>query len=122
MQKIYTKTEATRHLVSTMGSVIAIAVVVLPAAWYVVRPTLVSSISVAMASDIEDSIDKKLAPIEGGFIAIISQNIARLRREISAMEYRQMSVPQQWTPVDAADLTNLRIDLDGQETALRALQ
>lgn len=122
MTKIFSKEERTRHIVSTSASLVALAVVVLPIAWYIVQPLLVSSVSAAMASDIESTMDRKIAPITGGLKAIIQTNINRLRRTISTHEYRRDSSPTTWTQADASELTNLEIDLDGQVIALRAMQ
>ena len=93
-----------------------------PVGWYMARPVLVSSVATAMAGDIEETIDKKLAPIAGGFTAIVQQNINRLRRDISRLEFIQMNEPANWTIQMADDLTDMRIELDGQEAALNAMR
>jgi hypothetical protein len=118
----FTKEERSRHLISSAASVVAVLAVLAPAVWFLAKPVLVSSISTAMADGMEEKIDKKLAPMNNGFKAIIQQNINRLRRDISRLEYIRQAEPQKWTPQMSDDLTNMQIDLDGQLMALDAIR
>jgi len=122
MTPVFDKESRMRHLLSTSTSIVAMLVLIAPIGWFLVRPALVLSISTAMASDIEETIDEKLTPITGAFTAILQSNVDRLRREISSMEFRRTNEPDEWTQTDAADLTNRRIDLDGQIEALEAME
>ena len=118
----FTKAERHRHYLSVTASIIGMLIVIAPVTWVLVRPVLVSSVSTAMAEDISNTIDEKLAPLTGGFVAIITQNINRLRREITTLEYKRMNDTENWSSLDAQNLTNNLIDLDGQVSALAALQ
>ena len=118
----FDKGQRVRHLLSVVASIVGMLAIGGPVGWYMARPVLVSSVATAMAGDIEETIDKKLAPIAGGFTAIVQQNINRLRRDISRLEFIQMNEPANWTIQMADDLTDMRIELDGQEAALNAMR
>lgn len=128
----FTKAERHRHYLSVVASILGMAVVVAPVSWYLVRPILVSSVSTAMAEDLKEDLDQrdaalsaqmdtKIGPLVMGFEAIIVQNINSIRRSITSMEFRQQSDPSSWTAQDAQNLTQHRINLEGQQQALAAL-
>lgn len=117
MAKI-TKEQGVSISLSTITSVVAL----IPILWFVGQPILVSAVSEAMAEDIQQQVQQGVAPLNMAFVAIIQSNIADLRRQIAAMEFRRDNPPpDDWTAEDAQELVNLRIDLDTQEDALEAL-
>ena len=119
---MFTKAEGIRHLITMAASLLGMLVIIAPIAWTLVRPVLVASISEAMADDVAKSIDEEVEPLTNGFKAIVQQNINQLRREIARMEDRKRKDPEHWTTTDTDDLVNLRIALEGQQKALRALE
>jgi len=117
-----TKEERKSIGLSALASVVAMCAVLGPVSWYVVKPLLVASVSTAMAEDLDETIDNKLMPLNAGFKAILQSNINGIRRQIAALEYHREQFEDDWTAVDAQQLAQLYIDLDAQQSALRAVR
>jgi TRAP-type C4-dicarboxylate transport system permease small subunit len=117
----FTKEERRRHIVSTMSTFAALFPLAI-AAWFLVKPALVSSISGAMAAGIDQKITLVAAPLVAGMAALLQQNINDLRREIGKLEHEQQYDPHAFTSEQAAELITLRIDLDAQRRALNAMR
>jgi len=90
--------------------------------WFVMQPLMISQISVAMAGEIEDTIDTKTRPIIGAFEAILQSDINRLKRTISRLEYKEEHKPDDWTEADADRLSDSRIELEAFQEALREIK
>lgn len=118
----FTPEERRRHYISTAASVLTMLTIISPVSWFLVKPVLVSSISSAMAGNVQESIQAEVGPIKGGVEAIINSNIGRLKRQIARLEYRKQASPESWTETDADDLVELQIDLEGQMRALQAIR
>ena len=118
MAKLITKDQGVRLSLGVIISWITIGGFL----WTVGQPILVSAVSDAMAEDIQAQVQQGVAPLNMAFVAIIQSNIADLRRQIAAYEFRRDNPPpDDWTAEDAQELVNLRIELDTQEDALEAL-
>lgn len=106
--------------VSTIASLVAVSAIVLPGAWYLVKPALAKEVAGELTLVVEQTVQKKLAPLNVGFKAILQQNIDRLRREISVLENKQRAGAL--TDQEVRDLVDKRIDLDGQIEALSGIR
>ena len=111
--------------VKEQGISISIATVatwipLIPLLWFVGKPIIVSSVSEAMAEDVEQTVQAQVAPVKGGLGALIQININKIKKEIAGLKFRQ-SQPG-WTAKDADDLAELEIELDGLKQAYEALQ
>jgi hypothetical protein len=91
-------------------------------AWFLVKPALVASISMAMAEGIDQKITLVAAPLVAGMQALLQQNINDIRREIGKLEHAQQYDPHAFTSEQSAELITLRIDLDAQRRALAAMR
>jgi hypothetical protein len=106
--------------VSVIASLVAMAGVLGPAAWFLVKPALAQSVAEELSGVVEATVQKKLAPVNAGFKAILQQNIDRLRREIAAIENKGRLGPL--TDQEARDLIDKRIELDGQIDAITSIR
>lgn len=106
--------------ISAVAAIIGMCAVVLPVGWYLVRPALAQSLSAELTAQMEQTVQKKLAPMNAGFKALLQQNIDRLRREIAALENKGRLAPL--TDQEARDLIDKRIELDGQIAAITSIR
>jgi phage terminase Nu1 subunit (DNA packaging protein) len=106
--------------ISVIASLVAMAAVLLPSAWFLVKPALAQSVAEELTGVVEQTVQKKLAPMNAGFKALLQQNIDRLRREIAILENKAHAgpLPEQ----DARDLIDKRIELDGQIAAITSIR
>lgn len=110
------------HGLTVSVSTIATLVPVLAAVWFVMQPLMVSQISSAMASDLEDMIEDETKPIEGAFKVLLQSDINRLKRNIARLEYREEHEPDEWTEADSQRLADYKIELDAFEEAIDDLE
>ena len=88
--------------VSTIASVVAIGGVLVPVSWrYVLSPIVVSavseSVSAQVSTNVEAAVQKKVAPLSGGFKVLLQQQIDELEREVDRLEFEQRAAPDAWT-------------------------
>ena len=103
-------------------SMLGTLTVLVPAFWFLAKPILVSSISTAMAANVQAQIKQEVAPLNIAFTAIIRKEVTRLKKEIASMEWRRDNPPDDdWTEEDATNLVDRKEELVGQEAALDAL-
>lgn len=107
--------------ISAVASIIGMCAILAPVGWYLVRPTLVSAVSTAMADELDQKISQQVAPLNQGFKAIIQSNINNIRRQIARLEFARDDPQTEWTVQMADDLAQLTIDLDAQQAALSAI-
>jgi len=112
-----TKEQGIHMTISGLGSAIA----VLATLWIFAEPIIVESVSVAMASDIEQSINKEIEPLNRAFVALLQRDVNDVRKAIAAMRYRQR-LQQDWTSEDAANLTYLEIELEALNEAMEEMK
>ena len=94
-----------------------------PFLWFVFQPILVTAVSEAMADQLQMQIAEEVKPISTAFTVLVRKDIADLRRLIAEQEFIRDNPPaDDWTSDDAADLVNLRLELEGFQEALSALQ
>lgn len=106
--------------ISAIASIIGMCAIVLPIGWYLVKPAIAKEMAEELTDVVEQTVQKKLGPLNVGFKAILQQNIDRLRREISVLENKQRAGAL--TDQEARDLIDKRIDLDGQIAALSGIR
>jgi hypothetical protein len=106
--------------ISAMASIVGMSAIVLPVGWYLVKPAVAKDVAAELSATVETTVQKKLAPLNVGFKAILQQNIDRLRREISVLENKQRAGAL--TDQEVRDLIDKRIDLDGQIDALAGIR
>jgi hypothetical protein len=107
--------------ISAVASIVGMCGILAPVGWYVVKPTLVASVSSAMADELDSKIAQQVAPLNQGFKAIIQSNINNIRRAIARMEFARDDPETPWTAQQADDLAQLTIDLAAQQAALDAI-
>lgn len=118
MMKV-TKEESVKISLAAMMSWIPLV----PFLWFVFQPILVTAVSEAMADQLQTQIKQEVQPLTSAFIILCRRDIAELRRHIARKEFQRDNPPSNdWTAQDAADLEDLRLDLEGFQDALRALQ
>lgn len=93
----------------------------IPVFWFLVKPVLISAVSEAVASDIQEQVSKEVAPINNAFVALLQRDINATKKEIAAERFRQRS-DDTWEQDDAEYLADLEIQLDALEEAKAALQ
>ncbi len=104
-------------------SVAAIAtwIPLIPFLWFVGKPIIVESVSVAMAEDVQRTVKQEVAPINNAFVVLIDRDIMKIRKEIAGLEFRE-SRGVDWTSEDAAYLADLEIELDALKDAKDKLE
>jgi len=107
--------------ISTLSSVIGICVVILPAAAWFGKGTVINLLSDAMAGEIQQQVRHQVAPVNAGLKALIQNNIAELEDEIADLEYRQQH-DAEWSAGDARTLATKRRRLSAQREALSAIK
>ena len=106
----------------SLGAVLA-WLPLIPVFWFIAKPILVSAVSDAVAEDIEQQISKQIAPLNGAFIALLQTEVATLKRQIAAKEFKRDNPPPgDWTSLDAQELVNDKLALKAAEDALVALK
>lgn len=109
-----------QHGFNVSLSTVATIVALVPAFWFIGKPILVSQISTALASEFEETIDRKQAPVEAAFKALLRSEITELRKEIARLRTHENS--DDWTEDDAEYLAELRIELEALQEAYGELQ
>lgn len=89
--------------------------------WLVAKPILVSSVSVALADEIKQTVAAEVAPLNGAFIALLQRDINATKREIAVLEYRQQRASD-WKTSDAKLLADKKIELDALLAARASLE
>lgn len=92
-----------------------------PILWFVVQPILVTSVSEAMAEDIQQTVKQSVEPVNNAFQVLLILNINEIRKEIAALEFRQRAADD-WTAEDADNLADLNIELEALRDALETLR
>jgi hypothetical protein len=103
----------------SVSTVMTLAAVV-PVLWFIGKPLLIEQISTAMASEFNDAIDEKQAPVQNAFKVLLQTEITKLRKEIAAMKYRQRN-GEDWDGADAEYLAELEIELEALQEAYAEL-
>lgn len=106
--------------ISAIASIVGMCAIVLPVGWYLVKPAVAKEVAEELTNVVEQTVQKKLAPMNAGFKALLQQNIDRLRREIAALENKARVAPL--TDQEARDLIDKRIELDGQLAAITSIR
>ncbi len=92
-----------------------------PILWFVVQPILVTSVSEAMAEDIQDTVKQSVEPVNNAFQVLLMLNINEIRKEIAGLQFRQRT-GDNWTAEDADSLADLNIELEALQDALETLR
>lgn len=92
---------------------------VLGVLWFVVQPFLKSSISVALADDIQKTVQREIAPIRGGFDILLSEKILIIQKDIALLERKGIT---NLTPEETIQLIEFRSQLDTNQRALAELR
>lgn len=79
-----------------------------------------AEVSGQVTQTVDTKLNEKVRPLNEGFKALLQQQINRLKREIAELERKQRA--EGLTAQETRDLTDKRIDLNGQEAALRAIK
>lgn len=74
-----------------------------------------------MADEIRGQVQEQVTPVNAGLKVLIQNNIAELEDEISAMEYRARNNGDEFTALDAQNLTTKKRRLRAQQEALLAI-
>ena len=109
------------HSLNISASVIVSWITIGAFAWIFAKPMLISSVSVALAEDIKQTVAAEVAPINGAFVALLQRDINATRKEIAALRFRQRQ-NDNWTADDAELLAELEIGLDALLEAKAALE
>lgn len=104
-----------QHGINISISTIATLIPVLGFLWLFIQPALVD----AVASDLDEVIEAKQAPVQSAFKALLSSEIAKLRKEIARLEHYQND--PNWNEDDAEYLAELKIELDALKEAYQEL-
>lgn len=88
-----------------------------PILWFVFQPILIS----AMAADIEEVVQKQVAPMQSAFVVLLLRDINHLKRDIARDEFRQGQADE-WTAEDSVNLADQKIELQALQEALGKLQ
>ena len=108
------------HGVSISIATIATWIPLIPLLWFVGKPIIVSSVSEAMADDIERTVKEQIAPMNGAFVALIQRDINKVKKEIAGLKFRQRQAVN-WTVDDAVYLADLEIELEALKLAFDSL-
>lgn len=106
--------------ISAVAAIVGMCAIVLPVGWWLVKPALAESLSEQLTTQMEQTVAKKIAPLNAGFKAVIQQNIDRLRREIATLENKARTAPL--SDQEARELIDKRIELDGQLAAIAEIR
>lgn len=87
--------------------------------WLVLEPFLKNSISVALANDIQNTVQREIAPIRGGFDILLSEKILALQKDIALLERKGIT---NLSADETILLIDLRNQLDYNQRALAALR
>ncbi len=94
----------------------------IPILWFVGKPILVTSVSEALAGEIQDTVKKEVAPISTAFQILLQLDINGLRKAIAALEFSEGQGGEEWTADDAEVLIETELEMEALEGALEALQ
>jgi hypothetical protein len=111
--------ELKKHGINISLSTVATLVPVLTVVWFIVQPALISSVSTAVAADLDEQITNKQAPVQSAFKVLLKTEIAKLRKEIARLEHYKDD--SGWTEDDAEYLAELKIELDALKEAYQEL-
>lgn len=124
IERRHSRTTMRATWIGMAASTVAILGFVLPAVSWFARPAIVALLSDAVSAQVQDQIDTqieaKTKPLNAGFKAILQQNVNRLKREIAELERRDRS--DGLNEIETRTLTDKRIDLEGQQAALKAIE
>ena len=104
----------------SLSTIIAWATLI-PMLWFIGKPVVIKSVSVVMAEEIKQVVKEEVTPLVQSFTILMQIDINSLRKEIAQLEYRQREGIN-WTVEDAKFLEDKKIELDGLQAALAALQ
>lgn len=107
------------HCVNISIATIATWISLVPLLWFVGKPIIVSSLSAAMADDIQQTVQSQMAPMNGAFVALIQRDINKVKKDIAGLRFRQTHAD--WSAADADYLADLEIELDALKQAFEAL-
>lgn len=103
------------HGINISISTVATLIPVLGFLWLFIQPALVD----AVADDLDKMIETKQAPVQSAFKALLSSEIAKLRKEIARLEHQ--SHTDEFNEDDAEYLAELKIELDALKEAYSEL-
>ena len=103
------------HGLNVSLSTVATIAALVPMFWFIAKPILIGQISSAMASEIEDAIEEKQAPVENAFKALLRSEITKLRKEIAKLRTHEHD--ENWSEDDAEYLAELTIELEALRDA-----
>lgn len=106
---------------STVGSILGMCVIVLPAIGWFGKGTIVQIMSDAMADKIEQKVEQHVAPVNAGFAVMLQNSIAELEDEISKLEYKR-DRSEDFSELDQQELTAKRRRLKSNREALLAMR
>ena len=109
------------HSINISASGIVSWIGVATFAWLFAKPLLISSVSVALADDIKQTVAAQVAPINGAFVALLQRDINATKKEIATLEFRERT-NEDWTSDDAEYLAEKEIELDALLSAKKALE
>lgn len=107
--------------ISTVASILSVCVIILPAAGWFGKGTIVQVMSDAMADKIEQKVEQHVAPVNAGFAVMLQNSIAELEDQISRLEYKR-DRSDDFSALEQQELTIKRRRLASNRDALRALQ
>ena len=101
--------------ISTLGAMIPI----LAFMWIFVKPTLMESISTALADEFDDQIEEQTLPMQRAFKVLLRTDITELRKEVARMKTHEDD--EDWDEGDAEDLAELEIEYEALRDAYNEL-
>ena len=118
-----TKVKYWGELARTFLSIMGVMTLIGAPLWkFMLAPMLVTSVSAAMATELDDKINEtvsaKIAPITTGLKAIIQGNINSLRERIDILVYKRDFQRDTWSDMDRDELFKLSNELALQQSAL----
>lgn len=109
------ETKITEHGINATLSTVMTMAAVVPVLWFIGKPLLIEQISVAMATEFEETIEEKTQGVENAFKALLRSEITALRKEIAKLKTHEGD--DDWTEDDAEYLTELKIELEALQEA-----
>ena len=118
-----TKVKYCGELARTFLSIMGVMTLIGAPLWkFMLAPMLVTSVSTAMATELDDKINEtvsaKIAPVTTGLKAIIQGNINSLRERIDILVYKRDFQRDTWSDMDRDELFRLSNELALQQSAL----
>jgi len=113
-------TSAKEHGLTISLSTVATLIPVLTVIWFIIQPALLSSVTEAVAADIQIQVKAQTAPLHNAFKQLIMADINKLKRLIARLEYAQRHSTD-WTAEDAETLADMHIELEALTEAYESL-